>query len=209
MRLKTEELDEIETVTLDHYNHNAEAFWSGTKDHDVVQNYEAFLSPFAKGEKLDILDLGCGPGRDVKYFQSLGHAVVGLDGSEVFCSMAQQYTGCQVLYQKFLSLELASHSFDGIFANASLFHVPSTELPRVLYDLHTALRPGGVLFLSNPRGNGEGWSGQRYGHYMQFDTSKKFLVEAGFDVIDYYYRPLGKPRHEQPWLAIVSIKPVS
>ena len=156
MRLKPEKLDEIETVTLDHYNHNAEAFWSGTKDHDVAQNYEAFLGPFAKEKKLDILDLGCGPGRDVKYFLSLGHAVVGLDGSKVFCSMAQQYTGCQILHQKFLSLKLAPHSFDGIFANASLFHVPSTELSRVLYDLHTALKPGGVLFLSNPRGNGEG-----------------------------------------------------
>lgn len=44
--------------------------------------------------------------------------------------MARRYTGCQILQQKFLSLELSSHSFDGIFANASLFHVPSQELPR-------------------------------------------------------------------------------
>ena len=202
----TQNLDRIETITLDHYNHNAEAFWNGTKDHDVVQNYEAFLRPLAKGKKLDILDLGCGPGRDVKYFQSLGHRTIGLDGSEVFCSMARRYTGCQILHQKFLSLNLSMHAFDGIFANASLFHVPSQELPRVLYDLHTALRPGGVLFLSNPRGNDEGWSGQRYGHYMQFDTSQKFLADAGFKVVDFYYRPIGKPYHEQPWLAIVAIK---
>ena len=107
----------------------------------------------------------------------------------------------------FLAWTLPGQAFDGIFANASLFHVPSRELPRVLYDLHTALRPGGILFLSNPRGNNEGWSGQRYGHYMQFETSKLFLEEAGFEVIDYYYRPLGKPSHEQPWLAIVAIKP--
>jgi len=196
--------DEIETVTLGHYNQNAEAYWHGTKDHDVTQNYEAFLAPFAKDKKLDILDLGCGPGRDVKYFQSLGHRPVGLDGSEIFCDMARRYTGCQIFHQKFLSLALPRHAFDGIFANASLFHVPSQALPRVLHDLHTALRPGGILFLSNPRGNDEGWSGQRYGHYMQFDTSKLFLEEAGFEVIDYYYRPKGKPNHEQPWLAIVS-----
>ena len=122
--------------------------------------------------------------------------------------MARRYTGCRILHQKFLSLTLPGQAFDGIFANASLFHVPRQELPRVLYDLHTALRPGGILFLSNPRGNDEGWSGQRYGHYMQFETSKLFLEEAGFEVIDYYYRPLGKPSHEQPWLAIVAIKPV-
>jgi len=209
MEQRTEELDEIETVTLSHYDQNAEAFWNGTKDHDVTQNYEAFLAPFPKDKKLDILDLGCGPGRDVNYFKSLGHRPVGLDGSEVFCSMARRYTGCQILHQKFLSLELPLHAFDGIFANASLFHVPSQELPRVLYDLHTTLRPGGILFLSNPRGNGEGWSGQRYGHYMQLATSKLFLEDAGFEMIDYYYRPLGKPDHEQPWLAIVAIKPLS
>jgi hypothetical protein len=53
-----------------------------------------------------------------------------------------------------------------------------------------------MLFLSNPRGNGEGWSGQRYGHDIQFDASNLFLEEAGFEVIDYYYRPSDKPEHE-------------
>jgi SAM-dependent methyltransferase len=208
MGLKAEKLAEIETVTLGHYNQNAEAFWYGTKGHDVTQNTAAFLAPFPKDKKLDILDLGCGPGRDVNYFQSLGHRPVGLDGSEVFCEMARQYTGCRILHQTFLNLDLPSLSFDGIFANAALFHVPSQELPRVLDDLHTALRPGGILFLSNPRGDGEGWSGQRYGHYMQFEASKQFLEEAGFEVLDHFYRPLGKPSHEQPWLAIVATKPL-
>jgi SAM-dependent methyltransferase len=207
MEQNSEELNRIEMITLTHYNQNAEAFWHGTKDHNVVQNYEAFLAPFPKDKKLDILDLGCGPGRDVKYFQSLGHRPVGLDGCEVFCSMARSYTGCEILHQKFLSLELPKHAYDGIFANASLFHVPSQELPRVLDELNAALRPDGILFLSNPRGDGEGWSGQRYGHYMQFDSSKVFMEAAGFKVIDYYYRPIDKPIHEQPWLAIVLIKP--
>lgn len=201
------ELDAIETVTLGHYNQNAEAFWNGTKDHDVTQNYAAFLAPFPENKKLDILDLGCGPGRDVNYFKSLGHRPVGLDGldgSEVFCSMARRLTGCTILHQMFLSLELPRHAFDGIFANASLFHVPSRELPRILDDLHNSLKPGGILFISNPRGNGEGWSGQRYGHYMQLDTSSAFLNAAGFQVLDFYFRPPGKPDHEQPWLAIVA-----
>lgn len=202
----TGRLEEIETLTLTHYNRNADAYWNGTKDHDVTQNYAAFLAPFPKHKKLDILDLGCGPGRDVYYFKSLGHRPVGLDGSEVFCGMARGYTGCTILHQKFLSLVLPPHAFDGIFANASLFHVPSRELPRILDELHAILRPGGVLFISNPRGDSEGWSGQRYGHYMQIDTSEQFLTKAGFEVIDFYYRPFGKPENEQPWLAITAVK---
>jgi hypothetical protein len=75
-------------------------------------------------------------------------------------------------------------------------------------DLNAALRPDGVLFLSNPRGNGEVRSGQRYGKYMQFDSSKIFIEDAGFKVINHYYRPLDIPIDEQPWLAIVAIKPV-
>jgi SAM-dependent methyltransferase len=204
--LATEKLTEIEKITLSHYDTNALSFWQGTKDHDVTQNYQALLSQFPIGQTLDILDFGCGPGRDLSYFKSLGHRPVGLDGSQAFCTMARANTGCQVLHQHFLSLALPPHGFDGIFANASLFHVPGQELPRVLQQLHNALRPGGVLFSSNPRGNSEGWSGQRYGHFMEFEESNAYLEAAGFTVLEHYYRPNGAPRAAQPWLAIVSQK---
>lgn len=199
-----DEIDNIEVRTLSHYNNSAESFWQGTKDHDVSQNYAEFLRPFPPGGKLKILDLGCGPGRDVKYFDSLGHSVVGLDGCENFCRMARDYTACEILHQNFLDLNLPAGAFDGIFANASLFHVPSRELPRVLLALHAALRAGGILFTSNPRGNDEGWSGERYGHYMELERSREFLQEAGFELVKHYYRPEGRPQGQQPWLAIVS-----
>jgi len=197
-------LDEIESITLSHYENNAESFWLGTRDHDVSQNIEAILEALPKDKALDILDLGCGPGRDIHTFKSLGHNPVGLDGSKTFCQMAQQYSGCPTLHQQFLELELGESTFDGIFANASLFHIPSQELPRVLRQLHRALRPGGILFSSNPRGNTEGWQGERYGYYMEIETSKSYLERSGFKIIHHYYRPDGKPRDQQPWLAIVS-----
>jgi len=200
------ELAQIESVTLAHYHANAAAFWEGTKDHDVTQNYAALLNAFPQGKTLDILDFGCGPGRDVAYFKRIGHRPVGLDGCENFCAMAHEYSGCDILHQHFLSLSLPDQAFDAVFANASLFHVPGKELPRVLKELAAALRPGGILFTSNPRGTGEGWNGPRYGHYMEFDSSQRFLNDAGFDVLEHYYRPTGKPRAEQPWLAIVSRK---
>ncbi len=201
---RSSDLDDIEKVTLAHYDNSAESFWQGTKDHDVSQNIEAFLNALPEDRPLDILDFGCGPGRDVHTFKVLGHNPVGLDGSQSFCEMAKKHSSCPVLHQQFLSLDLQENTFDGIFANASLFHVPSKELPRVLLELYTALLPSGILFTSNPRGNVEGWNGQRYGHYMELEVSKGFLETAGFEIIHHYYRPEGLPCEQQPWLAIVS-----
>ena len=95
MNPEAKKLDQIESVTLSHYDNSADSFWEGTKEHDVGQNYAAFLSGFPQGKKLDILDFGCGPGRDLRYFQSLGHRPVGLEGSAVFCAMARRFTGCE------------------------------------------------------------------------------------------------------------------
>ena len=154
----------ISEATLDDYRHNAEAFREGTREHDVSQNIQALLRHIEGAPPLRILDFGCGPGRDLCALRALGHLPTGLDGAEPFVAMARADSGCPVLHQDFLALDLPAAAFDGIFANASLFHIPSHELPRVLTQLHAALRPRGVLFTSNPRGdNQEGWSGARYG----------------------------------------------
>jgi SAM-dependent methyltransferase len=195
-------LDEIAARTLGHYDAHAEDFWEGTRDHDVSQNYAAFLRAIEGAPPLRLLDLGCGPGRDVAYFHSLGHRIVGLDGSRRFVEMARALTGCEILHQNFLQLSLGERSFDGIFANASLFHVPQSELPRVLGELHDAIVPRGVLFTSNPRGNDtEGFSGERYGAFLTLETWRAYVEAAGFEEIEHYYRPEGRPRAEQPWLA--------
>jgi predicted TPR repeat methyltransferase len=198
------DLVEIEKLNIAHYDENAESFRIGTKDHDVSQNIAALIDALPKEKTLDILDFGCGPGRDMCVFKSMGHRPVGLDGSKEFCKMAVKQSGCPTLNQQFLKLELEENRYDGIFANASLFTVPSQELPRVLKELHSALRKDGILFSSNPRGNAEGWQGQRYGHYMEFEASETFLQQSGFKIIKHFYRPEGMPREHQPWLAIVS-----
>ncbi|MCC3859823.1 class I SAM-dependent methyltransferase [Pseudemcibacter aquimaris] len=198
-------IKEIEDITFKDYGGKAETFWERTKDHDVTQNYAAFLEPFGDRKGLDILDFGCGPGRDVMYFKSLGHNPIGLDGTLEFCEMAREMTGCTVLHQSFNDLDLQENSLDGVFANASMFHVPSVNLHKVLTDLNKALRDGGILFTSNPRGDEEGWSSPaRYGNFMQYDKSEEYLNNAGFEVISHYYRPPNLPREEQKWLAMVS-----
>ena len=190
------------TITLGHYEQRADAFWQGTREHDVSQNIAELLRHIEGEPPFTILDLGCGPGRDLAAFKSLGHIAVGLDGAPSFARMAREHSGCEVLEQDFLRLELPAGRFDGIFANASLFHVPSAELPRVLGQLHAALKTGGVLFSSNPRGdNQEGWSGERYGVYHDLDGWRRYMAAAGFRELNHYYRPDGVPIEQRPWLA--------
>src|SRR5690606_28037386 len=98
--------------------------------------------------------------------------------------------------------DLPAQRFDGIFANASLFHIPAADLPRVLGQLRDSLKPGGVLFSSNPRGhNEEGWQGERYGVWYDWPTWQQLMTAAGFAELEHYYRPASLPRGQQPWRA--------
>jgi len=203
------DLDEIAARTLAHYDASADTFWEGTRDHDVTQNYEALLGALGNRSGLRILDFGCGPGRDLLAFSALGHVPTGLDATPAFVRMARERSGCVVLEQSFFELNLPENAFDGVFANASLFHVPRATLPRVLAELRAALVSGGVLFCSNPRsfeGEREGWNGERYGSYLTIAGWVDVIARAGFTVERQFLRPQGKPAEEQPWLALVARK---
>lgn len=197
-------MKDVTQRTLAHYQRSAAAFEAGTRDHDVSQNVEALLRHLPARQGLSILDFGCGPGRDLLTFKALGHVPTGLDGCPAFVERARQASGCEVWHQDFLALDLPVERFDGIFANASLFHVPAAELPQVLARLRDSLKPGGVLFSSNPRGhNEEGWQGERYGVWHDWPRWRTLLLAAGFEELEHYYRPAGLPREQQPWLASV------
>src|SRR5262249_23507883 len=112
------QLRRISEVTIAHYDRSAEAYCHGTRDPHVTQNYEALLDAIEGDPPYSILDLGCGPGRDLRYFRSLGHDVVGLDGSTEFVAMARSCSECEVLQPDFLAMKLPESRFDGIFANA-------------------------------------------------------------------------------------------
>ncbi len=199
---------ESSTRTLGHYAANALNFREKTIEHDVSQNVNALLQAIGGKPPFKILDFGCGPGRDVRAFQVLGHEPTGLDGCERFVEMTRSYTGATVLHQDFLALSLPVEFFDGVFANASLFHVPSNSLLRVLSELRSALKPRGVLFCSNPRGNTEGWQGERYACHFELERWLEFFTAAGYELVRHYYRPEGLPNTEQPWLAMVLSKVV-
>jgi SAM-dependent methyltransferase len=200
--LDPQDLHDIAKRTLEHYERRADDFWQGTRDHDVSQNIAALLDAIEGRPPFLILDFGCGPGRDLKTFADLGHRPIGLEGAAQFAAMARVHSGCEVWQQDFLKLDLPGGHFDGVYANASLFHVPGQELPRVLKELRACLKPRGVLFSSNPRGdNREGWNEGRYGAFHDLEAWRGYVSAAGFIEISHYYRPAGLPRERQSWLA--------
>ena len=111
----SDELEEVTGPTLQHYDQRADAFWEGTRGHDVTQNIAAMLNHIHGERPFTLLDFGCGPGRDLKAFAELGHVAIGLDGAPRFVEMARIHSGCEVWRQDFLALDLPRGHFDGIF----------------------------------------------------------------------------------------------
>ena len=152
-------------ATIADYDAVAAAFDAGNRDHDVSQNIDALLGAIAAGRAGDalgsvavdrgadrpvIVDLGCAGGRDLVALTARGCEAWGVEGSPAFCELARRAApGCTVLAQDFVALDLPAESFDGAFANASLFHVPSESLPDVLRRIYESLKPGGVYFIED------------------------------------------------------------
>ena len=198
------DIDAMVRETIRYYDDNAKAYWAGTRNHDVSQNRDTLLRYIEAEPPFRILDLGCGPGRDLRVFREIGHEPIGLDAAAQLCEIAQESSGCEVWQQDFLDLDLPDSAFDGVFANASLFHVPTRDIQRVLVDLRRTLKPEGVLLVSNPRGqNQETWQVDRFGVFYDLEEWSRLVAAAGFEGLEHYYRPPGRPRHQQNWLVTV------
>jgi SAM-dependent methyltransferase len=116
MKLSSRDLGKIAAITLDDYDRTADAFWEGTRDHDVSQNISALLQYITAEPPFKLLDFGCGPGRDLKTLTSLGHIATGLEGSARFTAMARAHSGCEVWRQDFLMLDLPQNLFERDFS---------------------------------------------------------------------------------------------
>lgn len=208
-----EEVRSAAAATIADYGAVAEGYAAGNMNHDVSQNIEAMLAPLKGSPPFDILDVCCASGRDLLALKKLGHRPIGIDGVEQFCEMSRELSGCEVWQQSLTALELPEERFDAIFCNACLFHVPSVALPDTLRALAAALRPGGVLFCSNAHGFGEdreGWTQGRtpgtrsYVCWLSETTWVETCKAASnLNLLQSYYRPPGKPRSQQPFLATV------
>lgn len=145
--------------TISYYDENAATFCEGTRNADMSETRGRFLQ-YLKPNAL-ILDAGCGSGRDSKAFMESGYRVVAIDGSKEMCRQASAYLGQEVQCRRFEEID-EKEVYDGIWACASLLHVPHELLPKVIARLIVALVDGGVLYASFKYGEEEREAGGRY-----------------------------------------------
>ena len=160
--------------TLSYYAQNAERFAADTRTVAFSDVREKFLTLLPSGAA--ILDLGCGSGRDSKAFLEQGFRVTAADGSPELCALAEAYTGIPVRRMLFSELD-ERDAYDGIWACASILHVPSAELPDIFRRMVTALKHGGILYVSFKYGTFEGERNGRYFTDFTEETFSAFLKD--------------------------------
>ena len=161
-------MDNNTKETLEYYNRNAINFVHGTVDVDFREMQDEFLSRVKPAGI--ILDLGCGSGRDSKYFLNQGYEVVAVDGSEEICKIASEYTGLCVIHSTFQHYR-PDKKFDGIWACASLLHLSFDEVVEVMNRLSLCLNKGGCFYVSFKYGE---FSYMRHGRYFTDMTKETF-----------------------------------
>lgn len=146
-------------LTLAYYQTNAEQFFSETQDVDMSPLHQRFLDVLPAGAH--ILDAGCGSGRDSKAFAAQGYRVAAFDACEALATLAREHTGLPVSHRSFAEVNEVA-SYDGIWACASLLHLPESELPDTLQRLWHALKPGGLVYVSFKHGEDARQHGGRH-----------------------------------------------
>ena len=188
--------------TVNYYNKNVKQFYDNTVAVDFTDTQNVFLSKLVKGSA--ILDFGCGSGRDTKYFLSQGYYVEAIDGSLELCKLASQYTGIQVRHMLFRELS-AIHKYDGIWACASILHLPWSELADVMRKMQAALKANDIIYTSFKHGT---FSGERNGRYFTDMTEARFagFIEEfdGLQIEEQWISADVRPgRGEEQWLNII------
>ena len=188
--------------TVNYYNRNVKQFYDNTVAVDFTDTQSVFLSKLPKGSA--ILDFGCGSGRDTKYFLSQGHHVEAIDGSLELCKLASQYTGIQVRPMLFQELSVIN-KYDGIWACASILHLPWSELADVMRRMQAALKANGIIYTSFKYGT---FSGERNGRYFTDMTEARFagIIEeiGGLQIEEQWISADVRPgRGEEQWINII------
>lgn len=188
--------------TLEYYNTNAINFVNGTVDVDFQETQERFLTHIPPQGR--ILDFGCGSGRDSKYFCDRGYEVDAVDGSEELCKLAREYTGIHVKQMLFADLD-ATEEYDGIWACASILHLPSSELKAVFLKMIKALKIDGIIYASFKYGEYEGMRNGRYFTDFTETSFEKYIADiANLKTVEAWITGDVRPgRGDEKWLNLI------
>jgi len=194
-------------TTLDFYDRNAASFDERTRHMDMRPWMQPFIDRLRAGAK--ILDVGCGPGRDVQTFRDLGFDAAGIDGSHAMVELARTIAPTAIIeHISFDKIEFVD-AFDGIWANASLLHVPADQIDDVMHRLARALRIGGVMYMSVKAGDGARIHNDRRFFYDYSDSSLRALFSRNlnFELIGVDESPPGDAQSDQKsWLHALARK---
>ena len=188
--------------TLGYYDSHADKFYKSTVNIEFTTMHEKFLTKLEKGS--NILDFGCGSGRDTKYFFEQGYNVEAIDGSAELCKLAGEYTGIKVkniLFQELSEVD----KYDGIWACSSILHLPVGELDEVMRKMMIALKKNGIIYTSFKYGT---FAGERNGRYFTDMTEEVFAVFLsgidGLKIEEQWITSDVRPgRGEEKWLNLI------
>jgi SAM-dependent methyltransferase len=161
---------------MNYYDKFAQDYSQNTLKLDMSHLYGPFLDSLPANAK--ILDVGCGPGRDLKYFENLGFKVVGIDPSAEMVRLAKEFSNANVIQGKIEDVNF-DNEFDGIWACASLLHIPSANLPDVFAKISTLLKLNGAFFCCFKLGQFEGIREDgRYFTYLNDESLTKLVSQV-------------------------------
>jgi cyclopropane fatty-acyl-phospholipid synthase-like methyltransferase len=191
--------------TIDYYNKNAKKFCQQTKEVDFDLLYECFLNYLEEGDY--ILDLGCGSGRDSKYFIENGYRVKAIDGSEEICKIASKYIGQKVECRLFSDIS-EKDTYDAVWACASLLHIPEKEMSRILELLYHSLKPGGIIYMSFKYGKEERIKNNRYFNDYDEEKFRNMIKRIGnYKILETFLTSdARKDRQGEKWLNVIIMK---
>lgn len=190
--------------TISYYDKNAAEFCKNTIDADMSFCQDKFLKHLKPG--VAILDAGCGSGRDSVVFKQLGYHVTAMDASSEICKEAEKVLGQKVLCKTFEELD-DENVYDGIWACASLLHVPKERIAEVLSRLKYALKDGGVLYASFKYGDEEKVVDGRLFNYYNEQSLTALMEENGFEVLELFAtQDVRRDRQGERWMNVVGVK---
>jgi len=191
--------------TIAYYDTHGDEYFESTQNLDMSELYEPFLEMLPA--KSNILDAGCGSGRDSLYFMHQGYNVTAFDASDKMVSLSSKLLGEKVMKLDFEDMDFHSQ-FNGIWACASLLHIQKNKMPTIMSKMAKALLPGGVIFASFKRGDGEAIKDERFfSYYSEKSMVNLLLTVPKLDIIRMWTtKSVREDRQNEFWLNVLARK---